>query len=239
MRESDGGSGGWWRRVVRRLHPEGIPWPATVLYDAISRSAIFQQHYRLIAEDVARYCRGGRILDVGMGTGRLLLVLRRSVPDAQLAGVDISPGMVSKARANVERAGSSGTIELREAAAAALPFPDGAFDLAVSTGSIHHWKDPVAGLDEMYRVLRPGGYALLYDVVARMPREVAEGARRKFGRLRIGLLWLHSFEEPFYDAEEFDALARRTHFGSGETHFVGVLCCLVLQKQSLPAAPES
>jgi SAM-dependent methyltransferase len=46
---------------------------------------------------------------------------------------------------------------------AALAFPDGSFDLVVSTLSMHHWAEPTAGLAEIGRVLRPGGRALIWD----------------------------------------------------------------------------
>ena len=44
-----------------------------------------------------------------------------------------------------------------------LPFADGSVDLVVSTLSLHHWDDPAAGLDEIVRVLAPGGQAWIYD----------------------------------------------------------------------------
>jgi SAM-dependent methyltransferase len=47
---------------------------------------------------------------------------------------------------------------------AALAFPDGSFDLVVSTLSMHHWADPTAGLTEIGRVLRPGARALIWDL---------------------------------------------------------------------------
>jgi len=65
----------------------------------------------------------------------LLLALQRALPNAQIVGVDISAAMVRKARKNMGQAGYSGLIEVKEAAAAALPFSDGSFDAVVSTGS--------------------------------------------------------------------------------------------------------
>jgi SAM-dependent methyltransferase len=47
---------------------------------------------------------------------------------------------------------------------ASLTFPDGSFDLVVSTLSMHHWSDATAGLTEVGRVLRPGGRALVWDL---------------------------------------------------------------------------
>jgi len=226
-----------WRQCLRRWHPEGIPWPFAILYNAISRSRVFVEHYRLVADDVGHYYRSGRVLDIGTGPGWLLLALRRSLPEADLVGVDISAAMVSLAKGNLTRAGCAGGVEVTQAGADALPFPDESIDVVVSTGSLHHWKNPVAGLNEVHRVLKPGRWALLYDLVSKVPPAVIRGARAEFGRVRSSLLWLHSFEEPFYSPEEMAALAPATHFGRGETRFVGVLCCLTLQKGSVLSTP--
>jgi ubiquinone/menaquinone biosynthesis C-methylase UbiE len=191
-----------------------------------------QRHYDLVAEDVAGFATQGRLLDIGTGPGWLLLALRRRAPQLRLTGLDISPAMVRKARANIAQACPGGGIEVVQAPATHLPFPDGAFNLVVSTGSLHHWKDPVGGLNECHRVLAPGGVALLYDVVSKLPPEIARAAVRQFGRYRMTLLWLHSFEEPFYSQKEMGKLAAQSVFGEGDLRFVGVLCCLTLRRSS-------
>jgi ubiquinone/menaquinone biosynthesis C-methylase UbiE len=138
--------------------------------------------------------------------------------------------MIAQARRNIQRHGSNPHIEVREAGANSLPFADGVFDCVVSTGSLHHWNDPVGALAEARRVLKNGGCALLYDLVHDMPKAVCKDIRARFGRFRLALLWLHSFEEPFLNIEEMDALGRRTDFTVEATKFVGALCCLVLKK---------
>jgi ubiquinone/menaquinone biosynthesis C-methylase UbiE len=219
-----------WRQYLRRWHPQGIPWPASVLYNEISRSGIFERHYQLVADDLAGYCRSGRALDIGTGPGRLLLAIRRTLPDMAVTGADISQAMVATAVRNMKQAGFSGSVEVIQAAADDLPFPDDLFDLVVSTGSLHHWKDAVAGLNEVFRVLKPGRNALMYDLVKSMPPALLKQARDEFGLFRTALLWMHSFEEPFYCPDEMEALASSTLFGKGETRFAGMLCCLVLKK---------
>lgn len=82
----------------------------------------------------------------------------------------------------------------------------------------------------MYRVLRTGGYALMYDLVRNMPKTVCENVRAQFGRFRLVFLWLHSFEEPFLNVEEMDTLGRQTDFAVEGTKFTGAFCCLVLRK---------
>jgi hypothetical protein len=83
---------------------------------------------------------------------------------------------------------------------------------------------------EVHRVLRPGGLALMYDLVTDLPAEVAGELSRKYGRFRTTLLWLHTFEEPFRTAEGFAALARETPLAAGPVRFVGAFCCLELAK---------
>jgi ubiquinone/menaquinone biosynthesis C-methylase UbiE len=164
------------------------------------------------------------------------LAMRKALKDAKLVGVDISPSMVAQAQRNIETHGRNLGIELLVAGANALPFADGTMDRVVSTGSLHHWKDPLHALSEAHRVLKPNGFALLYDLIREMPKEICEEVRRQFGGLRLALLWLHSFEEPFLNVEEMEALGRRTDFVVKGTRFTGALCCLVLKKAPPPSA---
>ncbi len=221
----------WWK-LVRAIHPEGIPGPCAPLYDALARTDIFQRHYDLVAQDILKYGCQGRLLDIGTGPGWLLLKLHQRAPQLHLTGLDISSGMVRRARANIAHAHLSGAIDLRHAPATDIPSPDRTFDLVVSTGSIHHWKDPVAGLNECHRVLKEGGTALIYDVAVKLPPAVRSQAAREFGRYRMWLLRLHTFEELFYSQEQMAELAAKSAFGTGDVRFVGVLCCLTLRRVS-------
>lgn len=214
----------------RRFHPEGIPGPAATLYDRLTGSRIFQRHYQLVAEEIARYATQGELLDVGTGPGWLLLKVHDLSPGLRLTGLDASPAMVERARMHLERAGLSDAIQIVLGNADKMPFPDASFTTVVSTGSIHHWKDAMSGLNEVHRVLKPGGLALIYDLVRGTPRHILRETRREFGLARILLFWLHAFEEPFYTQERLKGLAESTLFGGGETRYVGLLCCLALRK---------
>jgi ubiquinone/menaquinone biosynthesis C-methylase UbiE len=218
---------------MKKFHPEGIPWPGSLLYNAVSRTAIFRRHYELVAYDVARYGDAMCILDIGTGPGHLLSAMQKLLPEAKLIGVDISSAMVAQAKRNLEKCRQDLQIEVRVADADALPFTEETFHCVVSTGSLHHWKDPIHALSEAYRILKPGGHALIYDLVHEMPKEVCKGIRARFGGFRLALLWLHSFEEPFLSAEEMEKLGRRTDFIVEGTRFTGALCCLVLRKTDI------
>jgi ubiquinone/menaquinone biosynthesis C-methylase UbiE len=103
------------------------------------------------------------ILDVGCGTGRLLLSAEERFPGAVLEGVDAALGMVRHAQTMVP-AGSR--ISVRQATAEELPFADGKFDLVFSTMTFHHWADQGRGIAEVARVLKPAGRWMLADFVA-------------------------------------------------------------------------
>ena len=218
------------RRLLKLVHPEGIPFPGTVLYNLISRSDIFQKHYELLSGDIYGHCHDGSILDIGTGPGWLLMKLHSLNPAFNLTGIDVSASMVAKARKNMEKAGLSRAVRIEQGNANRLSMADGSFDAVVSTGSLHHWKEPILGLNEVHRVLKPGGASLIYDLVTDTPPAALREAAERFGRMRMILLWLHAFEEPFYSQEKLTELAYSTNFAGGCCRFVGVLCCLHLIK---------
>jgi ubiquinone/menaquinone biosynthesis C-methylase UbiE len=97
------------------------------------------------------------VLDVGCGTGKLLRRATTYWPEAQLIGVDPANGMIEMAKRLTPNA------TFFTGMAEALPLQDASVDLALSTSSFHHWQDQAAGIREIARVLRPGGYFVLVD----------------------------------------------------------------------------
>ena len=93
-----------------------------------------------------------RILDVGCGTGANLQLLSKF---GVAEGVDVSSEALEFCRAR-------GLSRVKQGAAESLPFEDASFDLVTGLDVVEHLDDDLAGLTEMRRVLRPGGYALLF-----------------------------------------------------------------------------
>jgi len=115
-----------------------------------------------VAEAVAdRVAAGGRVLEVAPGPGFCAIEIARA-GRFSVTGLDISESFVRIARENARNAGVS--VDFRHGNASAMPFADGAFDYVVCSAAFKNFSDPVGALDEIHRVLAPGGRASIYDL---------------------------------------------------------------------------
>ena len=109
-----------------------------------------------VLQRMLRGVRGGKILDVGCGTGRLI----RQLLDrgAEIVGLDISPEMLKIARKKFKKTTFiEGNIEN-------MPFPDDNFNIVIASFVIVHLKDLRKAFDEVYRVLKPGGIFIVTNI---------------------------------------------------------------------------
>jgi ubiquinone/menaquinone biosynthesis C-methylase UbiE len=114
--------------------------------------------------ELARLEPGQSVLDVGCGTGTLAIAATRHVqPTGVVHGIDASPEMIARATRKTAKVGASAIFQV--AAAEQLPFPDGNFDVVLSTLMLHHLprKTRQQCATEIRRVLKPGGWVLAVD----------------------------------------------------------------------------
>lgn len=102
----------------------------------------------------------GETLEIGVGTGRNLAYYP---PGVALTAIDLSPRMIARARRRAERLGSP--VKLQQADVEQLPFEDDRFDTVTATCVFCSVADPIAGLREVRRVVRPEGRVLLLEHV--------------------------------------------------------------------------
>ena len=156
------------RRHIRgpmgRRTPRGILVGDAALYDRLGHR-LLGPFFDGIADDVAAAApAGARVLEVGCGPGRLSIRLARD-HGLEVIGLDLDPAMIERAVANAARSdGHPRAPSFVVGDVASLAFPDGSFDLVVSTLSMHHWTDRRAALNEIARVLRRDGRALIWDL---------------------------------------------------------------------------
>ena len=113
-----------------------------------------------------------RVLDVGCGRGVVLLTFARLLPRGEAVGVDLwrshdqSGNDERTTRRNAELAGVAERIHLHTGDMRELPFPDGSFDLVVSSLAIHNVPDRAGrdrAIEEIFRAVKPGGRILVAD----------------------------------------------------------------------------
>jgi ubiquinone/menaquinone biosynthesis C-methylase UbiE len=107
---------------------------------------------------------GQRVLDLGCGTGTLTIMIKQSIPEAGVAGLDGDPRVLDIARSKADKAGLD--IKLDQGMAYQLPYPDQSFDRVLSSFVFHHLEsdDKRKTMKEVYRILRPGGEFYLLDL---------------------------------------------------------------------------
>ena len=158
--------------LPRVLEPEVMDTASEARdYDAMDHAAV---NARFVEDLLGAGPDLGSTLDVGTGTALVAIELRRRAPEARVLAVDLAEEMLALGRRNVEIAGVGG-IELQRADAKELPFATGAFRCVISNSLVHHLPDPAVGLEEMVRVLAPGGLLFVRDLFR--PDDDAEVAR--------------------------------------------------------------
>jgi ubiquinone/menaquinone biosynthesis C-methylase UbiE len=194
---------------------------AARLQNVVSRRREESGLYREIAGRLP-LADGGRLLDVGTGSGLQLRVVHDLAPAVALYGLDLSGEAIRVARENLEGM----EADLRVGSIERTPYEDGFFDVVTCSSSMSYWADPVACFDEIYRILKPGGCARLFEPQKEIDLREALAAidasmagkswlRRLAARglNYFGLRWGRTVGLTLYSTDELAEMARRSRFG--------------------------
>ncbi|HTY91452.1 MAG TPA: class I SAM-dependent methyltransferase [Methanocella sp.] len=206
------------RDLLARLEPEAIPFPFSRLYSWLASSRMVRDYYESVAAQVLERVHIGRILDIGTGPGRLPLAIASKNRYVHVTGLDLSADMV-KIASRLPIQNGAANIDFKAGNAGELPFGDREFDLVISTLSFHHWKEPEKALDEIYRVLREGGEAWIYDIPSKVNPTVWSEMKKRYGFIASTFMHFHTLTEPFYDEKRLGEIAAASRFKKYEIDY--------------------
>lgn len=142
------------------------------MFDGIARHYDFLNHFLSLGIDVswrrkaiaklADY-RKGKFLDVATGTGDVALMLAKTYHDATIIGVDIAEKMLEIARLKAGKKGFDKQVTFEGGDSENLGFPDNTFDAVTVAFGVRNFEDLQKGLSEMFRVVKPGGKAVILE----------------------------------------------------------------------------
>ncbi|MGQ0634764.1 MAG: class I SAM-dependent methyltransferase [Planctomycetaceae bacterium] len=152
-------------------------------YTATSVAAYDQGMIRRIRLEDSFLRREPRtLIDIGTGTAQLLVKIA-ALPELahyQLIGTDYFEDMVEQARDTIARGELGHRIRIEQCDVHDLPYSTDSADLVISRSTIHHWADPARAFREIYRILKPGGVAIIHEP----RRDPHPAALEEFNRLR-------------------------------------------------------
>src|SRR3990170_2056503 len=135
----------------------------TPFYDSVCNLMGYGKAFKRMALALSEIVDGEKIMDVGCGSGTLLIEAKTRYPNSDFLGIDPDKKILQLAEKKLEQAGVK--ARLVQGFAQELPFPPASFDLVISTLIFHHMSTPVKkeAVKEIYRILKDMGRFLLAD----------------------------------------------------------------------------
>ncbi|MDX1436929.1 MAG: class I SAM-dependent methyltransferase [Anaerolineales bacterium] len=165
----------------------------------------------------------GRLLDIGTGSGLQLEAIRRARPNMELYGLDLSRWAIRIAKANLVGL----NIRLRQGTIEQAPYRDGFFDVVTCHSSMSYWKPLAPCLNEVFRILKPGGTAVFFEPHKEVDVDRAleairegladEGPLRRYLAVSMNKLALRRGQRVglrLYGMDELGTIIAATHFGN-------------------------
>jgi ubiquinone/menaquinone biosynthesis C-methylase UbiE len=173
--------------------------------------------FRKVARRLGAHIEPGFcVLEIAPGPGFLAIEVAK-LTGCRMVGIDISKSFVRIADDNAERAGLD--IAFDEGDAAAMPYPANGFDFIFCRAAFKNFSRPLAALDEIYRVLKPGRDAVIIDLRKDFSAQDVNDYVKGKGALNAALIKLifnTMLKKRAYTAESIARLASQSRFGAGE-----------------------
>jgi ubiquinone/menaquinone biosynthesis C-methylase UbiE len=200
-----------------RKPQKGLPMEGIIASWYARQTARDIEEFRGAARRIAAHLNSGsRVLEIAPGPGYLAIELAR-LTGGSVTGVDISRSFGRIAEQNARKAGVRVSFEVGDAAD--LPFPDDQFDFIVCRAAFKNFGRPLVALNEMHRVLKRGGTALIIDLRKDFSPQAVRDYVRGRGMLNafiVRLIFSTVLKKRAYTKESMTHLVAQSRFGQGE-----------------------
>ncbi|MFX1470288.1 MAG: class I SAM-dependent methyltransferase [Promethearchaeota archaeon] len=143
---------------------EAIDNPDVVeAFERMASTPPFKLLRRKVISTIRKLNPIGTLVDVGCGSGNLIIQIAKKFSNLDLIGIDLSEAIIATAIKSADDNGVNKNIKFEIGTVEKLPFPDDSIEFIVSTLSLHHWSDPLTSFKEIFRVLRRNGTCLVFD----------------------------------------------------------------------------
>lgn len=197
----------------------------TAKWYAANTADMMNEYVELAKRISAEIAPGSSVLEVAPGPGYFAIELARRGPYI-ITGIDLSRSFVSIAKKRAEAAGVK--IDFRHGSASNLPIQDESYDFVLCRAAFKNFGEPVRALQEMCRVLKPGGKALIIDLkgdssVEAINREVDRMTLSKVNRLMTKLIFRTVLMKRAYRKTDFERMLKDVNFRNVAIDEVGVV----------------
>jgi ubiquinone/menaquinone biosynthesis C-methylase UbiE len=217
-------------RFFRRFKDLGIEGAQAKYYDKMSREHRIGE-LKEEAKEVAKHIKDGdSVLEVASGPGYLSIELAK-LGKYKITGIDISKDFVAIATSNAKEAGVE--IDFQQGNASCMPFPEDYFGCIFCVLSFKNFKEPLNCLNEFYRVLKPGGAALIMDLNRNASMSAMKTFVKGFGLKGINATLAGIIQRNgAYTRKEFEIFISRTEFKEYDIRDSNMGFSIYLKKQS-------
>ncbi|MCF8011817.1 MAG: class I SAM-dependent methyltransferase [Clostridiales bacterium] len=180
--------------------------------------------YKTLSEDICQDFKSGSLLDVGCGNGNLLFYIQQLAPEAFFTGIDFSAKCIKQANKflhNKELEKVKDKIKFMQGDILDLPIQDNVFDRVISTCAVHHFPDTAGSFAEIYRVLKPGGQALIYDFRKEAPYKEIYQTMKEWSANSISIFspwvtkkWAQEYWDKYVPRDQVINAVQSTNFTS-------------------------
>jgi ubiquinone/menaquinone biosynthesis C-methylase UbiE len=152
------------KNTTRTPNMEGLDDPHVAkAFERITNFLPFKLLRRKVISKLKTFTPQGTLVDLGCGSGNLIVQIAQKLPSLNLIGLDIASEILEFAKKRAVEKKVAERIEFKLGNAGKMPFEDNSIDFLVSTLSLHHWETPPEVFKEIYRVLKENGIFLIFD----------------------------------------------------------------------------